>query len=225
MSFMKTNSVKITANETTYDSKDYFGLAIENTDCIGAPVRSTENMVQVPGRDGLLDMTDVVFGGEYFVSREIKIKFGGIQNAEDWDSVISSFRNLFEGRTVKVEFATIPGWYFIGRCEIKDFKHKRALGTFTFSIPQADPYMYKDCSVTKTASSSGVTASIDITRKTVVPVITAANDNTKIIKDGETYTFNAGTSSDPELRLAQGTNTLTIKGSGSVTIAYKDGSL
>ena len=224
MAFMKTNSVKITVNNTTYDSLDDFGLAIENTDCIGTPVRSADNMVAVPGRDGLLDMTDAVFGGEYFRSRDITLKFGGMQESEDWDSVISAFRNLFEGKTVKVEFATLPGWYFTGRCRIVNFKHTRALGTFTFSIPEADPYMYKDCSVTQTATSSGVSVTIPITRKTVIPVITCVS-NITITKDGTVYPFDAGTHSDPELRLTQGTNTLTIKGSGSVIIAYKDGSL
>ena len=224
MSFMKTNSVKITVGSNTYDSLADFGLAIENTDCIRTPVLSTENLVEVPGRDGLLDMTDVVFGGPYFTSREIYINFGGIQNAEDWDSVISNFRNLFEGLTVKVEFATLPGWYFTGRCEIRAFEHNRALGTFSFVLPSADPYMYKDLSVTTTATSSGVSVTIPITRKTVVPTITAAS-NINIIKDGVTYTFDAGTSRNTDLRLTPGTNTLTVKGSGSVTIAYKDGSL
>ena len=224
MSFMKTNSVKITVNNTTYDSLTDFGLAIENTDYIGNPVLATENLVQVPGRDGLLDMTDTVFGNEYFTSRAIEIEFGGMDAPEDWDQTISNFRNLFEGKIVKVEFATIPGWYFTGRCEIRKFKRTRSIATFTFAIPQADPYRYQDHSITKTAISAGVTVTIPITRKIAVPTITSDNI-VRIVKDGVTYTFDAGTHTDPELRLTPGTNTLTIKGSGSVTIDYKDGSL
>ena len=224
MPFMKTNYVSITVDDKIYDSLHDFGLAIENTDYIGTPVRSTENLIAVPGRDGLLDTTDAVFGGAYFRSRDITIKFGGIREPEEWDTMISTFRNLFEGKTVKVTFATLPDWYFTGRCRILSFKHERPLGTFTFNIPEADPFMYRECSFTRTATSGGVSVTIPITRKTVSPTIISAN-NITITKDGTVYPFDSGTHKNPELRLTQGDNILTVKGSGSVTIAYKDGSL
>ena len=221
---MKTNSVKITVDGSTYDSLTDFKLAIENTDCIGTPVRSSANMIEVPGRDGLLDMTDTVFGGEYFTSREIKINFGGLRNSEDWDSVISNFRNLFEGKTVKVEFATMPGWYFTGRCTIEDFGHVRALGTFVFTLPDADPYMYKDISIDIPSDPSGVDVDLAVTRKTIIPtfiVITKAY----VRFNDTTYEIEAGTHQVSEIRLTAGTHTLKVASTAMVTISYRDGSL
>ena len=143
MAFMKTNSVDITVNGTTYNSLTDFGLAISNTDYLGEPVQGTGNLISVPGRSGMLDTTDEVFGGQYFSHRQIKISFGGLEDPTEWDSVISRIRNLFEGKKVQLTFATDPDWYWTGRVSIEKFGHNRALGEFDFCIPYADPYKYK----------------------------------------------------------------------------------
>lgn len=224
MAFMKTNTVDITVNGKTYNSLRDFGLAIENTDYIGTPVQGDGALVYVKGRNGPLDTTDEVFGEQYFKSRPISIKFGGIEDPILWDMIIADFRNKFEGRIVMLEFLTTPKWYFTGRCQINKFKHSRALGTFTFEIPEADPYMYQDHVVTLTATSLGETIQIPITRKTAVPTITSSA-NIIITKDGTEYAFDSGTHKNEELRFTEGENVITITGSGTVTIAYRDGSL
>lgn len=222
MAFLKTNSVDITVDGHTYNSLDDFGLAIHNTDYIGHPIRN-EHYSFVPGRNGPIDYTNV-FGGPSFQYRTILIEFGGQQVPEDWDTWISGFRNLFEGKEVKLEFATDPGWYYSGRVSIQDFAHKRAIGEFTFAIEKAYPFKQKDVELTATATSAGVTVSASVTRQTVVPEVNCANAIT-ITTGGMTYSFAPGTSKNPELRLAAGTHSLIVKGSGSVKIRYKDGSL
>ena len=96
---------------------------------------------------------------------------------------------------------------------------------FSLDIPDADPFCYQDHTLTKYASNSGTSVTISITRKIAVPTITV-NTITRIEKDGVTYTFDAGTHRNPELRLLPGNNTLILKGPGNqVTIDYQDGSL
>lgn len=223
MSFLKTNHVNITANGQTYNSLDDFGLAISNTDYIGTPVQQV-NETTVPGLDGVLDFTDSVFGGPSYDYRTIKIEFGGLELPELWDQTISTFRNLFEGHDVKLVFATDPEWYYSGRCRIDAFQHTRSLGTFSFVIEHAYPYKQKDITLTTTATSAGKTLTANVTRQTVVPEVTCSSTIT--INDGnQTYEFRSGTSKNLGFRLAPGTHTLTVKGSGAVTITYKDGSL
>lgn len=220
---MKTNTVDITVGGTTYNSLTNFGLAIKNTDYIGTPVRD-EHITFVPGRDGPVDYTDEVFGGPSFNYRTIEIEFGGVQEPEDWDTWISTFRNLFEGKTIKLEFATDPGWYYSGRASIEDFEHNRAMGVFALVIERAYPYKQKDVSLTTTATAAGATVSAVVTRQTVIPTVTSVSTIT-ITTGGNTYSFDAGTHKDLEFKLAAGTHSLVVKGSGAVTIAYKDGSL
>lgn len=223
MAFMKTNSVKITVNENTYDSLKDFGLAIENTDYIGAPVRE-EHVVYVPGRHGALDFADSVFGGPTFQYRPINIRFGGIEDPVNWDSVISAFRNLFEGYVVKLEFATDPGWYYIGRCSIDEFKHQRSLGTFNFLIEEADPFKHRNISISVETVITGITVIVPVTRQTVIPDIICTNSIT-VDYAGETFAFSNEVSRNKSFKLPAGNNTLVISGTGTVVINYLDGSL
>lgn len=222
MAFMKTNYVDIIVGGTIYNSLSDFNLAINNTDYIGDPVLD-EHYSFVPGRSGPLDYTNV-FGGPSYKYREIKIQFGGIQESEDWDGWISNFRNLFHGKVIKLIFGNDPNWYYTGRCTVEEFSHNRALGTFYLCINYAYPYKLKDISETVTATGGGTTKQITVTEEPVIPEITCAN-NITIIENGVSYSFDAGTSKDPEFKLTAGTHTLVITGSGSVTIAYRDGSL
>ena len=224
MAFMKTNSVDITVDGQTYNSLTDFGLAIENTDYLDSPVQGTNGIVIVPGKSGPLDQVDDIFGEQWFSYRRIQIKFGGIEVPEEWDQRISLYRNLFEGKKVQLVFATDPDWYWTGRVKIDAFAHNRALGTFDFIIEQADPYKYKDITLTTTATSGGTTVTAAVTRKTVVPAVTCVSDIT-ITYNGETFSFTSGTHKDLAFRLPAGNNSLVVKGSGSVTIAYSDGSL
>ena len=63
-----------------------------------------------------------------------------------------------------------------------------------------------------------------MTRKTEVPVVTSSA-NIVITKDGTNYAFDAGTHKNEDLRLEEGENEITVKGSGTVSISYRDGSL
>lgn len=172
MSFMKTNSVDITVSGTTYNSLTDFGLAINNTDYIGTPVQDTSNRIYVPGRNGYLDLTETVFGSQWFQYRPIEITFGGIRTTSEWDSVISDFRNLFEGKICKITFANDPDWYWTGRVVIDAFSHKRQLGTFDFMMPEAMPFKYQDISIDITSSDVPIMYYLPNKAGTIVPKIT-----------------------------------------------------
>ena len=227
--FMKTNTVDITVDGKTYNSLRDFGLAIGNNNCIGAP-EPEENMVTIPGRDGPLDMTDAVFGEQHYKSRSISIEFGGINDPDIWDMRMADIRNKFDGKNIKLEFLTTPGWYFAGRCQIKDFNRKRALGTLKLEIPYADPYMYQDNEIVLSVDTTGTDVVIPVTRKTVVPEVIESTGSypIQLVKDGTSYTYDAGQTINANVRLFQGENAIKVKavsGTRTVTIKYRNGSL
>ena len=225
MAFMKTNTVYITVNGTIYNSLNDYGLAIENTDYIGEPIQGDSGIVIVPGMDGILDTTDAVFGGQWYKYRKISIRFGALKPSEDWDEEMSNIRNLFNGKNIKLTFANDPDWYWSGRCSIKNFSRNRSLGTFDLVINNADPYKHKDITLTTTATTSGATVTADVTEQTIVPTITCAASITITVDNDKTFSFTSGTHKNLEMRLGPGTHSLKVKGSGAVTIFYKDGSL
>lgn len=137
------NGVEFTieGTATKYHSYDDWGLYVTNTDYIGEPKQIT-NYVAVPGRDGLLDLSDVVTGRPTYSGREISIKLAGHHNKVSWDSVISAFRNNINGRICRIVFDNDKSYYWRGRIEIKDFESVLNLGMFQVDIPNADPYKY-----------------------------------------------------------------------------------
>ena len=228
MAFMKTNSVKITCAGVTKDSLADYGLAIANTDYLGTP-ETGQNLVQVPGRSGVLDLTDAVFGGVYFTHREIKIEFGGIQAPEDWDMVISDFRSSYEGKFVTLEFATMPGWKISGRAKIDKFQHKRALGTFIFRIPYAGPYFEKPYTETLHVPTGMLQAmDLEIHGSGVIPTVTVTQDctvywqytgQTQVI---ESYYLIAGTTTMTDIYMTPEKAKLLFSGGGDISVQYTD---
>lgn len=222
MSFMKTNSVAISVDGFIYDSLTDFGLAIENTDYLGEPVQDTSNRIYVPGRSGYLDLTEPVFGQQWFTYRPIAIKFGGIRTTSEWDSVVSTFRNLFEGKICEITFANDPEWYWTGRVSIEAFQHKRQLGTFNFCINEADPFKYREHSYEFTSPDTIICLS---NRKSVSPTITTDAAIT-VTYGTTTVTLDENTTTKVlDIVFEDGPNELTFTGAANVTVSWIEGSL
>lgn len=224
MSFLKTNRVTIEVGGTRYDSLLDFGLAIGNTDYIGDLVRDDSCLAFVPGRPGPLDLSENVFGDTPYQYRQIRIEFGGLNNPAEWDQRISDFRNLFEGKQVKIWFWTDSQWYWTGKAHIVKFEHSRALGTFEFQIPYADPYKHRE---TENEVASTATATVMILSNTLQKTVpTVINDAAITITKGQTSVeLAAGTHLVPELQLDPGDTEWSVTGAANVTIRYTEGSL
>lgn len=138
-----TNGVTITVIDTgnSYHSLTDLGLAIGNNNYIGTPEYET-HYVKVPGRQGLVDLSEAVTGHLTYNSRPISIEFGGKWPRNEWANRLSVIRSRFHGKNVKLVFDDDPYYYYTGRAIIEDFDRFRDLGTFKFSIPEADPFKY-----------------------------------------------------------------------------------
>lgn len=223
MSYMATNTVTIDVGGTFYNSLSDFGLAINNTDYIGDAVQG-EAMAWAPGRSGPLDFIDGVFGGQYYLYREIVIKFGGLQEPEDWDAWISNFRDILDGRWIKIYFATDIEWYYQGRASVRNFSHKRALGTFELHLPYADPFKHRDRSISFASTAIGKIVNLSNKWERVVPTITT--DASVVVTLGNTTkTLAAGTHQDPDFTLSAGVHQMSFVGAANVSVSYREGSL
>lgn len=243
------NGVEFTIEGTarSYHSYDDWGLYVTNTNYIKEPKQNT-NYVSVPGRDGLIDLSEILSGRLTYSSREIKIELAGRRNKITWDGVISTFRNEINGKICRIIFDNDEGYYWRGRVDIKDFSSALNLGKLTIDIPNADPYKYDVTSsvdpwlwdpfnfetgvITQTGSETIVgSGSVEIPHGhmlTCPEIIVSDKLSTSFTVEfeGTTYELSQGTNKIPSIMVGgDSVAVLNFTGSATVQVAYRGGSL
>ena len=241
--------IEVESTGERYHTLTDWGLAIGNNDYIG-DVEQENYYIDVPGADGFLDFSEVTTGRRIFKSRPIQIKLGGKKPRNDWDLIISDLRNKIEGRKIRVIFDNDAGYYWTGRAAVKDFDRNREIGTFTLSIPKADPYKYsivestedwlwdpfdfeegiidEGTRITLDANVSTQSHTILADNTPFVPVIHVDRmGDTGIVMtvNGERHTLLKGKNRFADIVVYQDDITLVFEGKGELTVEYRRRSL
>ena len=242
------NSATITVEGTSdsYNTYDDWGLYITNTDCIGEPKQYTK-YIEIPGRNGLLDISETITGRQIYTKREIKINLAGARDKTTWNAALSILRNRVNGKVCRIVFADDPAYYWQGRVDIKDFSSVLNLGTLTIDIPNADPYKYSVTSsvepwlwdpfnfetdmITYIGAITVVGFETVTTPAGHMPTIpdivvsdkTSANFTVEV--DGVTYNLAVGTNRIPSIIVGDEEVEFNFTGDAKVQIVYRSGSL
>lgn len=203
-------------------SFDAWGLLLTSKE-IGSP-EIKEKKVDVEGADGQLDYTEY-FGGVKFGNRTLKFDFSkGSVSPIAFLSLVSQIQAGIHGRRLVVALDDDPDWYYQGRIRVSDFTHEKGIAKVSIEV-DADPYKLKKAAtvVTKEVAENG-RITLHNSRKPVVPTITTDAAMT-ITYAGTSYAVQAGTFRLPELQLKEGDSIVTFKGTGTVVIEYREGSL
>lgn len=238
---------EVESSGKTFHSMKDWGLRCVNTDRIGDPIQNTK-YISVLGLNKKLDLTEAVTGRPTYSHREIKIVLAGINKETDWESIISTFRNAIDGRVCKITFDNDPAYYWQGRVHVVDFSSIMRLGTFTVSIPEADPYKYNmessaepwkwnpfnfETGVITNADAEHIVGSgavvIPSGHMYVSPEFVVSNLSSSSFTvefNGKTYELKLGSNRIPPI-LINGDEEVTLKftGTADVLIVYRGGSL
>ena len=240
-------TITVESSNRSFHTYDDWGLYITNTDCIGEPELYTKYL-EIPGRNGLLDLSETVTKRQTYKKRPIKIDLAGHRPKINWDGIISTFRNEINGRVCRVIFDNDSGYYWRGRVSIKDFESVLNLGKFTIDIPEADPYKY---SVESSAEpwlwdpfnfETGIITYIGAiqvsgSRTITIPhgymptcpefVVSNKTSGTfKVAYGGTNYDLSVGSNKIPAIMVGgEDDETLTFTGTARVEIVYRSGSL
>ena len=243
-----TYGVSIYVEDTgkTYHTLNDWGLALGNTNYIGEPQMET-TYIKVPGRNGLIDASEAVSGRRVFTKRPLAFELGGKREARSWDAAISIARNRIHGRVCRLTVDNDPGYFWRGRVYIENFDRFRELGTFTLSIPNADPYKYSTASsaepwlwdpfnfetgvityIGAITVSGSETVTIPSGHMATTPefvVSDKTSQNFTVECDGITYGLTTGTNKIPSIIVGEDEKELTFTGDAKVQIVYRSGSL
>lgn len=192
---------------------------------IGTPSPKTET-IDIPGGDGVLDLTEF-FGETKYNNRSLSFEFSSMVNPSEFMPLFSRVQNALHGKKMTITLDDDPEWYYIGRISVSEWKADRNIGKLVVDC-DCDPYKYQISTTTVTRSISGTsTILLSNTRKRVVPEIRVTSSSGLSITYGSGYlwTLASGSYLLPELELVEGSNTVTVSGTGSITFTYTQAGL
>ena len=178
--------------------------------------------VEVPGRNGLLNLTKGLTGRVTYSNRLLKFEYFGDGTRSELLE-IDELLSRFHGETVQIVDDDYPNAYYEGEMTVSTAFFPN-YARFILEV-DAQPFRYKSAenSVSRSVGSS-TTISIDHSGAPVVPTITVTAE-TKITFKNTTVSVGAGTYRFENFMLEPGTNTFTVSGSGTVTIKYREGAI
>lgn len=186
---------------------------------IGAP-EIQSYLVEVPGRNGLLNLTKGLTGGVTYKNRSLKFQYLGTGSREDLLEVADLF-NTYHGETVKIIDDDTPDYYYEGEVSV-DTAWNNTLLTIVLEV-NANPFRENLEFTTVSTALSTDSKDIVITNSGVrVSPTVEVSDTAKVMIGNNTYTLNTGKYVINDLELKTGSNTLTVSGSGVLTIQYRE---
>lgn len=206
-----------------------------------SPPEVQTKYVEVPGRNGAIDMTELLTGDVRYRCREISCKFFTRRRVQEWSCFISELMNAFHGQNCRLIFDDDASFYWTGRVFVElEIKDTMAFILLTATV---DPYKYNiessmDDWIWDTfdfeQSVINETANIEVRGEKEVSVICSQKwTNPVIISDsrmtvtfeGQTYEVAVGNHVLYDAILKSGENVLIFNGNGNISIDYVGGSL
>ena len=183
-------------------------------------------LVDVPGRDGILDLTPALTPKVKFNNRTITLTFVVADYQRRWLTLFSGLESQLHGKRFNVVIQPDTGYFWDAFCQISKIKSDRNKGTVVVTL-DADPYKYK----TVLTEYEVIPASIGRSqicvndRMSVIPNFYATNVCT-LAFGNITKTLQVGNNSFMDIVFEQGNNEVILTGTvGTVTISYREGRL
>ena len=208
---------------------------------VSPPVPQTRTQI-VPGRDGVIDLTQSLDGFVHYEPATFTGVYRCIARRKDWDGVISEILNFLQGRSAKLYLDDTEKGHWEGRFTIESIEYGKAKFDVTIT-GIVDPYKYMENGTDgewllddfdfETDYAWGfddlvIDGEQEIEICASKLPITPTFDCTGSIYatyNGTTYALPEGKSVIPTLRLADEKKTVTLSGNGTVSIIFRGGTL
>ena len=201
-----------------------WGAVITNSDVIEMPEVNTV-LLEIPGRSGRLDLSEVLTGDISYSNRDIKIKLAARTNRDRWTETCLHIFNKYHGRVVHVTFDEDPGHYYVGRVSVSEPKRLGTAGQLTIMV-DAEPFRYEqeEYQVTFTGTTTAVSGIVENLRMPVCPTVTVPAA-CQLFHDEKIYSLTAGSQTVPGLVLHPFENEISVTGAERITFTFRRGCL
>ena len=130
--------------------------------------------VDIPGGDGVIDLTSALTGDTAYENREQEFTFMVVR-PEDFERVKTKVSNYLHGKEFDYEMTMDPGYTYHGRFTVESYSHALyaypgLVGVFSVKV-SAEPYKLKDTMTYELNATGGQMFRLESGRKPVHPVI------------------------------------------------------
>ncbi|WP_288924165.1 hypothetical protein, partial [uncultured Bifidobacterium sp.] len=130
--------------------------------------------VDIPGGDGVIDLTQSLTGDVAYKNRQQEFPFM-VVNPDSFERVKTDVSNFLHGKSFDYQMTMDPGYTYHGRFTVNEYSHALyaypgLVGMFTVSV-DADPYKLKGRMTYQLNATGGKMFRLESGRKPVHPVI------------------------------------------------------
>lgn len=212
--------ITIILNDEAIHTGNDLDLVQERKD-LGKPTVQSYT-IQVPGRNGLLNLTKGLTGNVAYYNRLMTFQYVGSGTHEQLLEIDARL-SQYHGETVRIIDDDYPDHYYEGEASVSVIFHHTYV-TITLVI-NALPFRYKtEKTVFSRAINGATTLTLNNESIDATPTITVTAATT-ITFNGITAKLSAGTYEDARLALHRGVNNIEVSGTGTITIEYQEGAI
>lgn len=198
-----------------------FGLDLIEQEIDAPQIKS--NFVEVPGRDGALDLS-AAFGEPTYEDRNARFKFVCMNgNRTDREELFNRIKSLLSGKRINIIQEDNKDFYFVGRNLSMSTENLVSHGFIEFEY-RCEPWRKaidetkRFFTVTETATKQYLNNNGG---KTVVPSISV--NGTVQLKYGQyTHDLSTGTYKFTSLKLPYGITEIELNGTGTIDFTYRE---
>ena len=205
----------------TVNTQTHYGLIVAPYE-IPMPLAQT-NFVQVPGRDGSLDLTEA-FDAIRFNDRIIYIT---LYATGEYDGRVSNFVNAVHGKRLQIIFSKDSTHYYTGRVDVTTITKYDGYCEIALTIT-AEPYKLDRQETTVTVNGNG-TAVLTNGRMPLVPLVTNSEQATLSFQSGgSTVRLNMSPGAHLNAQfylLSEEVKRVTVESTGTTVFAFRKGAL
>lgn len=207
------------------------------------PPTVKENMVNIPGGDGVLDLTASLAGRPTYNNRTGSWTFYVQNGFKDWSVLYSEIMVYLHGQTFKAILEDDPAYFYEGRFSVNQWKSDKDysqvvinynVGPYKKEINNTgsdslwDPFNFETGIIRNYKNLSVLTSLTVVVEGDMmdsVPIIIASASGMQVTYEGKTYSLSKGANTIPQIVLHSGENTLIFAGQGTITIENTGGRL
>lgn len=183
------------------------------------------NLVQIPGRDGPLDLSAALTGGvPRYNSRTLKATLENSDGTrQEREARIREMIAELDGFRKPIWLPDDPDRYLEGRIHVVRDYNDLAHAAVTVTVT-CDPWLYNNQETVRTLTATSQAQTelfVNYGRRTVVPVLDVTG-SVRLEYLTNTWTLSEGTYQLPDFALDPGSHQLTYSGDGVVTITYRE---